>query len=433
MILQRGEPGGLARRVVAACCLAGVSAFAGNWPQWRGPGGNGTAAAGDYPLVFSPSNGVLWRVPLPGRGSSTPAVWGDRVFLTSGVGEGTNGQDGALCFDWETGRRLWQVTLGPQRVGRHRRGNGSCPSPVTDGRHVFVYFKSGTLAAIDFAGNAVWRVNLQERYGRDTLLWDLGTSPVLADGKLVVAVMQDAGAYVVAFDPQTGDVRWKVPRPFPCAVESGDSYTTPLVTRQDGRTVLVLWGAGHLSGHDAADGRMRWSCGGFNPENKPRWRDIASPALDGDLVIVPYGREQFTAGVRIGGEGDITSSARLWERRGVGTDSSTPAAADGRAYLVNAKGRVWGIDLLTGRECGTLLLPGGKGAFFSSPALAGDRLYLCREGGGVYVVRVAPDKLSLLSETHFDEVFVASPILVRNRLLLRGERSLLCIGAAPRP
>lgn len=415
-------------KALAAFLVTGGAAFAQDWPQWRGPRGNGVAEPGEYPVVFSPTNGVLWRAPLPGKGSSTPVVWGDRVVLTSGVGEGTNGQDGVLCFELATGRQMWQVTLGPQRPGKHRRGSGSCPSPVTDGKRVFVYFKSGTLAALDFNGKVLWKTDLQARYGKDTLWWDLGTSPVLAGGRLVIATLHEGDSYVVALDPANGEEVWKVARDYPCREESGQSYATPVVTEADGRTVVLVWGAAYLTGHDAATGEALWACGGFNPDNKANWRDIASPAFADGVAVVPYGREQFLAGVKTGGSGDITATARLWERRGVGTDSATPVAVGGRAYVVNFKGRVWCLDLKSGEELWAAVLPAGRGMFYSSPILAGDTLYFCREEGSVYVGRVTPSGLELLNETRFDDIFVATPVLVRGRLLLRGEKALTCVG-----
>jgi outer membrane protein assembly factor BamB len=413
--------------LLAIMVLTGLTALAQNWQQWRGPDGNGIAAHGRYPVTFSATNGVLWSTPLPGKGGSTPVVWGDRIVLTSGVGVGTNGLDGVLGFDW-TGKPLWQVTLGPQRPGKHRRGSGSNPSPVTDGKRVFVYFKSGTLAALDFEGQVLWKTNLQERYGKDTLNWDLGTSPVLAGGNVVVAVMHEGNSYVVALNPDNGEAAWKIDRNFTCNEECGQSYATPLVTLRDGRTELVLWGGDHLTGHDAATGGMLWQCGGFNPDNKRHWRNIASPALSQGVALVPYGREQFLAGIKIGGSGDITAAARLWEKRGLGTDSATPVATDGKAYFVNFKGKVWCLDLLTGQELWATTLPSGKGVFYSSPVLAGDTLTFCREQGDVYVCRITPTGLQVLNETRFDDVFVASPVLVRDRLLLRGEKNLYCVG-----
>lgn len=412
---------------LAVALFAGCFARAQNWPQWRGPDGNGVVAPGEYPVVFSATNGVLWRAPLPGKGTSTPIVWDNRIVLTSGVGEGTNGLDGVLCFDWESGKPLWQVTLGVQRPGRHRRGSGSNPSPLTDGQRAYVYFKSGTLAALGFDGKVLWKTNLQERYGSDSLWWDLGTSPVLAAGNLVVAVIQDTNAYVVALDPATGGERWKVDRIFDNKPESGQSYATPLVVPREGRTELVVWGADHLTGHDAATGAMLWQCGGFNPSNAQAWRTISSPVISDGIAVVPYGRDQFVAGVRIGGIGDITAEARLWEKRGLGTDGASPIIFDGNVYIVNFKGKVWCLDLKTGGEVWSSALASGKGMVYSSPVLAGDTLYFSREEGDVYVCNVSPAGLRPLNHTRFDDVFIASPVLLRGRLLLRGEKNLWMI------
>ena len=413
--------------VCAALLLAGMMGLAQNWPQWRGTGGDGIAAPGEYPVAFSATNGVLWRVPLPGKGASTPAVWDERIFLTSAVGEGSNGLDGALCLDWKTGRQLWQVTFGTQRPGKHKRGTGSNPSPVTDGQRVFVYFKSGTLAALDMDGKILWQTNLQERYAKDALWWDLGTSPVLVDGRLVVAVMQESDSYMVALNPATGEEIWKVDRNYSCKEEGAQSYSTPLVVRREGRTELVLWGAEHLTGHDAATGALLWQCGGFNPDNKPYWRTISSPAIADGIAVVPYGRDQFVAGVKLGGSGDITAAARVWEKRNLGTDSASPVIFGGKVCLMNFKGKTWCLDLQTGDELWVSSLD-GKGMVYSSPVLAGDTLYVCREEGDVYVSRITDAGLEPLNRAKFDDAFIASPVLLRGRLLLRGEKNLWCIG-----
>jgi len=132
-----------------------------NWPRWRGPQDNGSTESGTYPVKWEK---VLWKAPLPGRGCSTPVVWDQRIYLTAPV----NGLDAVLAFDW-SGKPLWQTTLGPEQGGKHRNGSGSNASPVTDGKGVFVYFKSGSLAALEFDGQVRWQTNLVERFGRDTL------------------------------------------------------------------------------------------------------------------------------------------------------------------------------------------------------------------------------------------------------------------------
>jgi outer membrane protein assembly factor BamB len=190
------------RTILALACLCTsfalstthASRAADNWPQWRGPAANGAAAPGDYPVKFSATEGVAWKAELPGLGMSTPAVWEDKIFVTCGI----NGQDGVVAYDFN-GQKVWEKTLGPERAGRNQNASGANSSPATDGEHLVVYYKSGLLACLDLAGNVTWQKNLQDEYGRDTLWWDLSTSPVLVGDRVVIAVMQEGGSYLAAF------------------------------------------------------------------------------------------------------------------------------------------------------------------------------------------------------------------------------------------
>src|ERR1051326_6678179 len=177
---------------------------ADQWPHWRGPHDNGSTEAGRYRVKFDASTNLLWSAGLPGKGCSPPVVWDHRIFLTAP----TEGQDALLAFDW-SGKQLWQTPLGPENPGKNKNGSGSNPSPATDGKHVFAYFKSGTLAALDFNGQIRWKTNLVERYGRDTLYWDYGSSPVLTENDVVVALMHHGESWLAAFDKSSGRLNWK--------------------------------------------------------------------------------------------------------------------------------------------------------------------------------------------------------------------------------
>ncbi|MFC1841352.1 PQQ-binding-like beta-propeller repeat protein, partial [Thermodesulfobacteriota bacterium] len=206
------------------------------------------------------------------------------------------------------------------------------------------------------------------------------------------------------------------------------AYTTPLVVRKDDKTRLVVLGADHLTGHDAATGEMIWEIGGFNPSNRPSWRMIASPVIFKDIAIVSYGRGDFLAGVKMGGKGDVTDSAWLWNKRRIGSDVATPVVHDGKIYIVSFNGKVWCLDIESGEELWESKLPHVNGAIYSSPTLAGNKLYICREEGTVYVCEVTSKGMQVLNQTKFDDNFVASPVLVQDRILFRGDKNLYCIG-----
>ena len=418
----------------AILCLTFVFAFecadsnaADNWPQWRGPLGTGVASAGNYPLAFSKDEGVAWKVDLPGRGTSTPAVWGDRIFVTCGIkGSGNGSEDAVLCYDMN-GKEVWRQKLGAERAGKHRNGTGSNPSPATDGKHLVVYFKSGTLACLDLDGHEKWKINLQERYGEDTLWWDLGTSPVLASGYAVVAVVQTGSSYLVAIDLESGQEKWKQSREYECAEESDQTYSTPQVVKSDGKEVIVTWGADHLTGHDAATGKLLWESGGFNPENTRAWRTIASITVSDGVAVVPFGRGQFLAGVKIGGHGDVTKSNRMWDKEDAGADVPTAAIRDGKIYLLNDTGHITCRALQTGDEIWSADLPKNRYKFYASPALAGDKFFCAREDGAVFVGQVSDFGYKELSTNEMGERVIATPVPIRNGLLIRGQDHLFRI------
>ena len=240
--------------------------------------------------------------------------------------------------------------------------------------------------------------------------------------------MQEGASYVVALSQADGSVAWKVDRTFKVQKESGQAYTTPFLTEIDGEETLVIWGADHLTGHDPATGEQQWICGGFNPQDQPMWRVIASPAFTNGIAVVPYGRTNFLAGVKMGGDGDVTESARLWTRKGVGADCPTPIGLDGKVYLLSDRGKLNCINAETGEDLWTSDLPRGRGKYYSSPILAGDLLLCAREDGVVMTVRILDEGMELLAENDMDQRIAASPVLLRDKILIRGAKDLFCIG-----
>jgi len=405
----------------AAACAAEPST--GNWPAWRGAGFTGGATEGNYPGDWSVEKDLAWKIELPGRGCSTPIVWDGNIILTAPV----DGRDAVVCLDW-SGKTRWQTALAKERPGKHRNGSGCNPSPVTDGEFVFAYYKSGTLAGLDFAGKLLWQTNLQERFGRDTLYWDIGTSPVLTRRHVIAAVMHEGGSFLIALEKQTGKLAWKVDREYDCPIEGDHAYTTPIVIDHQGGQAIVVWGAEHVTAHRAADGKLLWSCGGFNPDRKANWVAVASAVVAGRMVIVPYGRGTHLAGVRLDGAGDVTESHRRWTRADTGAFVPTPAVSDGKLYLLGDRGQVHCIDPDSGATLWSDALPKHRSNYYASPTIADGKLYAAREDGVVFTARV-DGPLEVLSENSMGEQIIASPVAVANRLLLRGERHLFCVEA----
>ena len=342
--------------------------------------------------------------------------------------------DAVLAFDW-SGKPLWQTTFGPEDAGKHRNGSGSNPSPTTDGQNVFVYFKSGTLAALDFNGKIRWQTNLVAAYGPANLYWDFGTSPVLTEKHVVMAKMHEGDSWLAAFDKATGAMAWKVPRNYKTPHEGDHGYTTPQLIRHGGREALLVWGGLHLTAHDAADGKLLWSVGDFNPEAKSMWASVANPVVVGDMVVVPTGRNDRNQprlhGIRLGGSGDVTQTHRAWKREDTGTFVPTPAEYEGQVFLLRDRGEVECLDPQTGKTLWSAALPKDRNNYYSSPLIAGGNLYAIREDGVVFVAKVK-DKFELLAENNMGERIIASPVALANRLFIRGEKHLFCIGSAGR-
>lgn len=390
------------------------------WPAWRGEDAGGQAAGGAYPAKFGAEKNLVWKVEIPGRGYSTPVLWDGHILVTTGA----SGENRVLDLDSD-GKTRWSTPIGTERAGKHRNGSGSNPSAVTDGKGIFVYFKSGDLAGLDFDGNVLWSTNLQVRFAQDTLYWDVGTSPVLTRRHVIATVQHQGNSYLAAFDKLTGELGWKVARDYDCQPEGDHSYTTPLVVKRGEEETLLVWGAEHVTAHSVIDGTLLWSCAGFNPEKIKNWVTVASPVLAGEILVVPYGRGTHLAGVALGGKGDVTSTHRRWTRTDTGTFVPTPAIADGSVYLVGDKGEVSQLDPVTGTTLAATVLPKHRAKYYSSPLIADRKLYAAREDGVVMVLSLGSE-LSLLAENDLGERVIASPVAVAGRLFVRSEKHLFC-------
>ncbi|WP_345324223.1 PQQ-binding-like beta-propeller repeat protein [Novipirellula rosea] len=394
------------------------------WPQWRGANQNGVASGDRFPTQWSESKGVDWKVKLPGSGGSTPVIAGSHAYLTYGDKD----KNHLAAIDLKSGKTSWSVQLGTDRGNKHRKGSGSNPSAVTDGKHVYAYFRSGDLACVDTDGNVKWELNLQEKYGEDTLWWDLGTSPLLTDNAIVIAVMQSGPSYVVAIDKTSGDELWRTERMLDAPEEAAQSYATPLNVSVDGEPMIAVMGADHLTLHNAKDGKQVGILGGFNPDGEKFFRSISSPVAVGDIIVCPYARGATLTTVNMkmlaAGKGD---EAIIWFRDDLGSDVPTPAAQNGNLYLVGDgkanRGQVSCLDIETGKAKWQVQLPKSRQGYSSSPLVAGNHLYITQEDAVVFVVGPLDAKnpaLVATNELADNEPFtVASPVPAGDSLLIR--------------
>lgn len=416
----------LVRRIVCVSGAAGgllVAAETSHWPQWRGPQGSGSAPAAQLPTKVDASR-ALWKAALPGKGCSTPIVWENRIYVTAPAG----GKDAVLAYDWD-GKKLWQTAFASEDPGKHRNGSGSNPSPATDGNGLFVAFKSGQLAALNLDGSIRWQTNLVKSYGPVKMFWDFGTSPVLTEKNVVIARMHDGESWLAAFDKQTGELRWKTARNYNVPREVDQCYSTPVVIHHEGKEALLTWGAEHLTIHDAAAGKLLWSCGAFNPGGNSLWPAVASPVVAGDVAVVCFGRadkgQPRLHGVRLAGKGDVTRTQRLWMREDAGAFVPTPAHYKGNLYVLSDRGAVECLEPATGKSVWTAPLPRSSSNYYASPLVANGILYAAREDGAMFVAQIEGG-FRLLAETKFPDRIIASLVSAENRLFVRGESYLYC-------
>lgn len=429
--------------------LCGAAPDDENWPQWRGPALNGTSASTDLPLKWSETENVKWKVKLPASSGSTPAIWGDRIFvpsasaaapdaeakLTKKMGNFVPPAAGLdlilLCLSRKDGSELWRSTIKGvnYRIGKH---NMTSPSPVTDGKRVWWLTGTGVLTAFDMEGKETWKADLQEKFGKFGINWGFGASPLLHDGRLIVPVMHgwdtDDPSYIVAFEPATGKVLWKVERPTDAVKEGPDAYTTPVPMKVGEKTQIIVSGGDYVTAHEPETGKELWRCGGLNAKGAKEmyYRQVCTPAVCGDVVIACI-KQGPTVACRAGGTGLVTETHTLWKSAEILFDVPSPVS-DGRYfYILSEQGMISCVDPKTG----TALykkerLP--KGTYYPSPLLADGKLYLTNDTGRTTVIAAGPE-FKVLAENPLDDVYTISSIAVSGKnLFIRTSSHLYCIG-----
>ncbi len=421
-----------------ASSLEAIQAEPSHWPQWRGPTGTGAADGAQPPINWSETENVRWKVALPGRGHSTPVVWGNRLFVTTAEPFGdkfpprTSGAPGAhdnrsvtqrhrfvlLCIRRGDGKTLWRRDLHEAlpHEGAHNTASLASASPVTDGRHVFAFFGSHGLFCLDMNGTPVWnkqlgRMNSKHGHGE-------GASPALYKQTLIVNWDHEGQSFVVALDKSTGRELWRVKR------NEVTSWATPIVVEHQGNAQVIICGTDRVRAYDLKSGKVIWQCGGMSANI------VATPvAADGMVFAGSSYEKRALLAIRLAGAaGDITGGDQVAWRRIRGTPYvPSPLLYDGGLYFLrHYQGILTRVNAKTGDDQPGAFRLSGIGNVYASPVAAAGRVYITDLDGATLVISAgaSPRPLAL---NHLDDQFSASAVLVDRELFLRGHKHLYCL------
>lgn len=393
-----------------------------DWPAWRGPRLDGTSSETGVPTRWSSTDNVKWKTAIPGKGHSSPIVWGDRVFVTSCVED--DGKRLLLCLDRRDGKVLWErVVLEAKLERKHSLNSFASATPATDGKHVWVTFLSFPTVQVvcyDFDGNKVW----QKSPGKLLSVHGFCSSPVPYKDVIFVNGDQDSDGYLVALDKTTGAEKWRVARP-----NKTRSYCTPLLVRsakQPEVTQLVMSGSRCVASYDADTGKQLWIIDG------PTEQYVASLVFTEEILFLTTGFPEYhLMGIRPDGAGNITKSDQIaWH---IGNKENTsrgasyvpsPLAHAGHFFVVSDPGYLSCLDAKTGKRLWMQKLGRRHSA---SGVLAAGNLYFIDDDGNGFVVKAGP-KFELVAKNPLGEECYASPAISRGNLFVRTLGHLYCIG-----
>ena len=404
--------------------------FAQNWPQWRGPLGTGLVPSGEPPIEWSEQKNIKWKTLIPGVGQTTPAVWGDSIFVTTAVSPEPDPETGGIvkatkpvtflvmALDRATGRVRWE-RLAREEIPHQTRnsmGTWATASPITDGKHVFAFFGSRGLYCYTLEGKLVW----EKDFGDMDTQGDMGegSSPSLYKDRLIVNWDHLGEDFITALEASTGREIWRKKR------DERISWTTPVFVEHSGRVQVITVAENWIQSYDLADGRVLWKSAGT------KYGNISTPvAADGILYVGSGLREGQVQAIRLeGAEGDISgSSSILWSFDKFLPYVSSSLFCDGLLYFLKDKhGFLTCLDAATGEAHYANKRISGIRYVFASPVGVGDRVYILGREGGAVVIQKGPE-YKVLATNSLDDKFDASPVVVGDELYLRGHRYLYCV------
>jgi outer membrane protein assembly factor BamB len=427
---------------VMLATLSVASALAAdNWPQFRGVAA-GVSEGNNLPDTWSTTRNVVWKIDVPGRGWSSPVVWGDKVFLTSVVTEGKfeDAKKGlyfggernkpsadvhhwtVFCFDFTTGKKLWDAEAhkGPPRSTVHIKNTYASETPVTDGERLYAYFGNVGLFCYDLDGKELWSQkwgSFKTRYG-----WGTAASPVVHEGRVFIVNDNEEKSFLVALDARTGKQLWRVER------DEKSNWATPFVWKNERGSELVTNGTNRVRSYDL-NGKPLWELGGMSSITIP------TPFASHGLLYVCSGyvldKKKPLFAIRRGADGDITpqddggNKHIAWHHKSAGPYNPTPLVYGDYLYVLYDMGQLSCYDARTGKALYEKERLAGQ--FTASPWAYGGRVFCLSEDGDTHVIEAGP-KFKRLGKNSLDEMCMATPAALRGSLLVRTLTRLYRIG-----
>lgn len=424
-----------------------------NWPQWRGPSGNGVSPNANPPTTWTETNNVKWKTKIPGYGTSTPIIWGDQIFIQTAIssakpepkalppaGQEQPGERRArrgggggrserptdphqftlLSVDRNSGKIVWQKSLRTEvpHEGHHADHGYASASPITDGEHVFAYFGSRGLYGLDMNGNVLWQKDLGKMQTRNS--FGEGSSPALAGNVLVVMWDHEGADFVAAFDKVSGKELWRQPRDEP------SGWSTPLIVKHDNRLQAVVNGTTKIRSYDLATGKLIWECGGMTVNAIP------SPvAGHGNVYVMSGFRGNAAVAIKLGKTGDLTGTEGVvWKHEKSTPYVPSPLLYEDLLYFFAGNNATLScLDAKAGKPHYEAERLSGLFGMYASPLGAAGRVYILGRDGGAVVLKKS-EKLEQIATNKLADKFDASPVAVGNDLFLRGHEYLYCISEA---
>lgn len=390
------------------------------WSRWRGPSGQGLVEGSGYPDTWSDTENVIWKVKVPGRGHSSPIVWGNRIFITTAAEDGASRS--ILCYQRSDGKLLWQADAPAAPAEKlYAKNSYASASVSTDGERVYAYFGNAGLMAVDFDGKQVWHVS----FGTITLYHGPGGSPLLYKDRLILYQEQrlmgrgtttDPG-FIVAIDKSTGRELWRQIR------NSQPGWGTPIAVQVGDHTEIIVSSSRRIDAYDPETGKLLWYSSGNTVEVIP------TPVVGHGMIYACSGRAGPTIAVRPGGSGDVTETHVAWTTPKGSSFVPSPLLLGDYLYTVNDMVSIASChNAKSGEFIGQLRLGEAiREGFSASPVAAGGKVFFTNDDGDTFVLSPAPD-FKLLHVNRLGERTLATPALVDGMWYFRTQEHLICIG-----